>query len=55
MALKILEWNQDKLLESRDDGEAMQHLTVYLLGVFNDEIAASRREEVVNRVKIKIN
>ncbi|KAF7989163.1 hypothetical protein HCN44_007473 [Aphidius gifuensis] len=37
IALTILEWNQDKLLNCRDDGEAMQLLTDYLGGVFNDE------------------
>ncbi|XP_034948646.1 TBC1 domain family member 9 [Chelonus insularis] len=37
IALTVLEWNQDKLLECRDDGEAMQLLTDYLGGVFNDE------------------
>lgn len=33
----MLEWNQDKLLNCRDDGEAMQLLTDYLGGVYNDE------------------
>ncbi|XP_074093659.1 TBC1 domain family member 8/9 isoform X2 [Cotesia typhae] len=37
IALMVLEWNQDKLLECRDDGEAMQLLTDYLGGVYNDE------------------
>ncbi|XP_012275102.1 TBC1 domain family member 9 [Orussus abietinus] len=37
IALMILEWNQEKLLNCRDDGEAMQLLTDYLGGVFNDE------------------
>ncbi|KAK0082083.1 hypothetical protein PV325_011101 [Microctonus aethiopoides] len=37
IALTVLEWNQDKLLNCRDDGEAMQLLTDYLGGVFNDE------------------
>ena len=33
----VLEWNQEKLLNCRDDGEAMQLLTDYLGGVYNDE------------------
>ncbi|XP_015603181.1 TBC1 domain family member 9 [Cephus cinctus] len=37
IALTVLEWNQDKLLNCHDDGEAMQLLTDYLGGVFNDE------------------
>ncbi|XP_033221070.1 TBC1 domain family member 9 isoform X2 [Belonocnema kinseyi] len=37
IALMVLEWNQEKLLHCRDDGEAMQLLTDYLGGVFNDE------------------
>ncbi|XP_051168465.1 TBC1 domain family member 9 isoform X2 [Leptopilina boulardi] len=37
IALMVLEWNQEKLLNCRDDGEAMQLLTDYLGGVFNDE------------------
>ncbi|XP_066586469.1 TBC1 domain family member 9 isoform X2 [Prorops nasuta] len=37
IALMVLEWNQDKLLNCRDDGEAMKLLTDYLGGVYNDE------------------
>ncbi|CAK9821928.1 TBC1 domain family member 9 [Anthophora retusa] len=37
IALTVLEWNQDKLLNCPDDGEAMQLLTDYLGGVYNDE------------------
>ncbi|XP_034194602.1 TBC1 domain family member 8/9 isoform X2 [Osmia lignaria lignaria] len=37
IALTVLEWNQDKLLNCRDDGEAMQLLTDYLGGVYNDD------------------
>ncbi|XP_054270034.1 TBC1 domain family member 9 isoform X2 [Macrosteles quadrilineatus] len=37
VALTILETNQDKLLTCTDDGEAMQILSDYLSGVFNDE------------------
>ncbi|XP_058830924.1 TBC1 domain family member 9 [Topomyia yanbarensis] len=38
IALKILEWNQDKLLDCNDDGEAMQLLSNYLMGIYNDEV-----------------
>ncbi|XP_974316.4 TBC1 domain family member 9 isoform X2 [Tribolium castaneum] len=37
VALMLLEWNQEKLLACRDEGEAMQLLADYLMGVFNDE------------------
>lgn len=37
IALKILEWNQDKLLNCNDDGEAMQLLSTYLMGIYNEE------------------
>lgn len=37
VALMILEWNQEKLLNCKDEGEAMQLLANYLMGVFNDE------------------
>ncbi|VEN60967.1 unnamed protein product [Callosobruchus maculatus] len=37
VALMLLEWNEDKLLECRDEGEAMQLLADYLMGIFNDE------------------
>jgi hypothetical protein len=37
VALKLLEWNQEKLLACRDEGEAMQLLADYLMGVYNDE------------------
>ncbi|KAJ8917673.1 hypothetical protein NQ315_005120 [Exocentrus adspersus] len=37
VALMLLEWNQEKLLQCRDEGEAMQLLADYLMGVFNDE------------------
>ncbi|KAL1376620.1 hypothetical protein pipiens_016794 [Culex pipiens pipiens] len=38
IALKILEWNQEKLLICKDDGEAMQLLSNYLMGIYNDEV-----------------
>ncbi|XP_063922284.1 TBC1 domain family member 9 [Zophobas morio] len=37
VALMLLEWNQEKLLACRDEGEAMQLLADYLMGVYNDE------------------
>lgn len=37
IALKILEWNQEKLLNCNDDGEAMQLLSNYLMGIYNDD------------------
>ncbi|XP_014214910.1 TBC1 domain family member 9 isoform X1 [Copidosoma floridanum] len=37
VALTVLENNQDKLLKCHDDGEAMQLLTDYLGGVYNNE------------------
>ncbi|ERL84216.1 hypothetical protein D910_09853 [Dendroctonus ponderosae] len=37
VALTLLEWNQDKLLQCKDEGEAMQLLSEYLMGIFNDE------------------
>ena len=37
VALTVLESNQEKLLSCRDDGEAMQLLTDYLQGVYNEE------------------
>lgn len=51
VALKILEWNQDKLLDSRDDGEAMQLLTEYLGGVYNADYHIVKRQEVKYRVR----
>lgn len=37
VALMILKLNQDELLNCRDEGEAMQLLADYLMGVHNDE------------------
>lgn len=37
VALTILEANQEKLLNCQDDGEAMQQLSDYLSGIYNDE------------------
>lgn len=52
IALKILEWNQEKLLTSRDDGEAMQSLTVYLTGIYNTEYEVIRKHE--NRYRVSV-
>lgn len=38
VALAVLEANQERLLNCRDDGEAMQLLSDYLEGVYNEEI-----------------
>ncbi|BES97863.1 GRAM [Nesidiocoris tenuis] len=40
VALTVLEANKDVLLKCRDDGEAMQHLTEYLNGVYNNQITS---------------
>lgn len=40
LALTVLENNQDALLACRDEGEAMQLLTDYLEGVFNEELGS---------------
>ncbi|KAF2879783.1 hypothetical protein ILUMI_26388 [Ignelater luminosus] len=37
IALMILDWNQEKLLKCQDEGEAMQLLSDYLMGIYNDE------------------
>lgn len=38
IALKILEWNQQKILDCQDDGEAMQILSDFLNGIYNPEM-----------------
>uniref|UniRef100_A0A182Y2E3 Rab-GAP TBC domain-containing protein n=1 Tax=Anopheles stephensi TaxID=30069 RepID=A0A182Y2E3_ANOST len=45
IALKILEWNQEKLLNCNDDGEAMQLLSNFLMGIFNDEVQRIKIED----------
>ncbi|XP_058121840.1 TBC1 domain family member 9 [Anopheles ziemanni] len=45
IALKILEWNQEKLLNCNDDGEAMQLLSNFLSGIFNDEVQRIKIED----------
>lgn len=37
IALMVLDWNQEKLMKCRDEGEAMQLLADYLMGVYNDD------------------
>uniref|UniRef100_A0A6P7H094 TBC1 domain family member 9-like n=1 Tax=Diabrotica virgifera virgifera TaxID=50390 RepID=A0A6P7H094_DIAVI len=51
VALMLLEWNQEKLLECRDEGEAMQLLSDYLIGVFNDEGRGAIRNKVYDDQK----
>ncbi|XP_052872523.1 TBC1 domain family member 9 [Anopheles cruzii] len=51
IALKILEWNQEKLLECSDDGEAMQLLSTFLMGIFNDEV---QRIRIIDKEKQQI-
>ncbi|XP_017843403.1 TBC1 domain family member 9 isoform X2 [Drosophila busckii] len=37
VSLQIIEWNRDKLLKCKDDGEAMLVLQTYLEGIYNPE------------------
>uniref|UniRef100_A0A6B2EBH3 Putative gtpase-activating protein gyp2 n=1 Tax=Phlebotomus kandelakii TaxID=1109342 RepID=A0A6B2EBH3_9DIPT len=37
IALKVLEWNEQEMLQCHDDGEAMQILSMYLSGIYNPE------------------
>lgn len=48
IALKILEWNQQKILACADDGEAMQILTDYLNGIYNPEMPAQNNRAGLN-------
>lgn len=41
IALKILNWNQDKILKCQDDGEAMQLLSDFLNGIHNTDVPES--------------
>lgn len=53
VALKILEWNQEKLLNCNDDGEAMQLLSSYLIGIYNDDpqqLKSLDKERIQSRV-----
>lgn len=53
VALTVLEWNQDKLLACRDEGEAMQLLADYLEGIYNDEgRGALRNKSSENQPKV---
>ncbi|CAD7082621.1 unnamed protein product [Hermetia illucens] len=49
IALKILEWNEDKLLACRDDGEAMQVFNEYLNGIYNNEYQLLKKTEIVKQ------
>ncbi|CAG9760077.1 unnamed protein product [Ceutorhynchus assimilis] len=37
VALMLLDWNQAKLQQCKDEGEAMQLLSEFLMGIFNDQ------------------
>lgn len=51
--MKILEWNEEKLLDSRDDGEAMQILSEYLNGIFNTDYALPHTQPGKTTVKTR--
>ncbi|KAL5292343.1 TBC1D8 family protein [Megaselia abdita] len=44
VALQILDWNRDKLLKCRDDGEAMSLLQAYLTGISNPDYQISEHQ-----------
>lgn len=44
IALQILDWNRDKLLKCRDDGEAMSLLQAYLTGISNPDYQISDQQ-----------
>lgn len=52
IALQILEWNRDQLLECVDDGEAMDIFYVFLKGIYNPDYEL-KIEEGVQKRKIK--
>lgn len=52
VALAVLEWNQEKLLKCRDEGEAMQLLAHYLDGVYNDEGRGALRKPAENQHRV---
>ncbi|XP_022917577.1 TBC1 domain family member 9B [Onthophagus taurus] len=54
VALMILELNQEELLRCRDEGEAMQLLSNYLVGVCNDEGRGSIRNKSYDDQQRKI-
>ncbi|KAJ8963531.1 hypothetical protein NQ317_015802 [Molorchus minor] len=54
VALMLLEWNQEQLLRCNDEGEAMQLLADYLMGVFNDEGRGAIRNKSYNDQKRSI-
>ncbi|XP_066146218.1 TBC1 domain family member 9 isoform X1 [Euwallacea fornicatus] len=58
VALMLLEWNQDKILNCKDEGEAMQLLSEYLMGIFNNEGRGAIRnksyEEQTRTVSIQV-
>ncbi|XP_057668681.1 TBC1 domain family member 9 isoform X2 [Diorhabda carinulata] len=54
VALMLLDWNQERLLACRDEGEAMQLLSEYLMGVFNDEGRGAIRNKSYDEQKRSI-
>lgn len=55
IALMILDWNQEKLLKCSDEGEAMQLLSDYLMGIYNDEgRGAVRNKDYENQRRVSV-
>lgn len=54
VALTILDRNSDKLIACHDDGEAMQILSKYLEGIYNDEAVATTTEPRTGQKTIRI-
>lgn len=52
IALQILEWNRDQLLECRDDGEAMDIFYAFLKGIYNLDYETKLNDGIHKR-KIK--
>lgn len=48
IALQILDWNRDKLLKCRDDGEAMGLLQAYLTGISNPDYQLSEQQRTTS-------
>lgn len=51
IALKLLEINQEQLFKCRDEGEAMQLLSEFLNGVYNDDGRGSIRSKSYDEQK----
>ncbi|XP_044755659.1 TBC1 domain family member 9 isoform X1 [Coccinella septempunctata] len=54
IALKLLEMNQDQLFKCRDEGEAMQLLSDFLNGVYNDDGRGAIRSKSYDEQKRSI-